>query len=76
MVHPAGRAERPRVPLASKREQIRRVAGAMDAVASDTPGGIFKMAVDVHYGGIVETVADCKAFLNHAGKVNSGLCLK
>jgi sugar phosphate isomerase/epimerase len=33
------------------------------------------MAVDVHYGGIIETVADCEYLLSCAQKRNAGLCL-
>ena len=75
MVHSAGGAEKPRTALDNKKAQIRRVAEVMDALASDTPGEIFKMAVDVHYGGIVETVADCEYLLACAKKKVAGLCL-
>ncbi len=75
MVHSAGRTEKPHTPLEDKKEQIQRVAQAMDAVASDTPGEIFKVAIDVHYWGIVETVADCEYLLACAKRANSGICL-
>jgi sugar phosphate isomerase/epimerase len=75
MAHSAGRAERPRSPHEQKKDAIRRVAEVMDALASDAPGEIFKMAVDVHYGGIIETVADCEYLLASAARRNAGLCL-
>ena len=75
MVHSAGQAKSPRLPHEQKRESIRHAAQVMDAVASDAPGAVFKMAVDVHYGGIVETVADCEYLLECAGTQNAGLCL-
>jgi sugar phosphate isomerase/epimerase len=75
MAHSAGRAEKPRTPLEKKKEQVQRVAELMDAVSSDTPGELFKMAVDVHYGGIIETAADCEYLLDCAQNTNSGLCL-
>jgi sugar phosphate isomerase/epimerase len=75
MVHPAGRAEKPRMPHDQKKEMIARVAEVMDAVASDIPGELFKMAVDIHFQGIIETVADCEYLLAVAKKRNTGLCL-
>ncbi len=75
IVHPAGAAERPRMPHEDKQEAIARVGEVMDAIASDTPGDVLKMAVDVHYGGIIETVADCEYLLATARKRNTGLCL-
>ena len=75
MVHSAGRSETPRMPLDRKKEQIAQVAEAMNALASDTHGEIFKMAVDIHYGGIIETVADCEHLLTHTPNKNVGLCL-
>jgi sugar phosphate isomerase/epimerase len=75
MVHSAGGAEKPHTLLENKKEQIQRVAQVMDAVSSDIPGQILKMAVDVHYGGIIETVADCKYLLAQTKNVNSGICL-
>lgn len=74
MVHSAGQAAKPRTPLAKKKEQIQRVAEVMDTVASDRPGQVFKLAVDVHYGGIIETVADCEYLLARTQEC-AGLCL-
>ncbi|MCC6445988.1 MAG: sugar phosphate isomerase/epimerase [Armatimonadetes bacterium] len=75
MVHSAGRSLPPKTPLEEKKEHIRRVAVVMDMVASSSPGEVLKMAVDVHYGGIIETVADCEHLLSLAKKPNVGLCL-
>ena len=75
MVHGAGRAPAPRTPLEQKIAQIERVARVMDSVSSDRPGQVFKMAVDVHFGGIIETAADCRRLLKAAANRNSGLCL-
>lgn len=75
MAHSAGRSEEPHTPLEDKKEQIQLVAQVMDAISSDKPGEIFKMAVDIHYGGIVETVADCEYLLSCAKNTNSGICL-
>jgi sugar phosphate isomerase/epimerase len=75
LVNNAGRAERPRLPHERKRDAIRRVADVMNATASDIPGEALKMAVDVHYGAIIETVTDCEYLLGVAGQSNAGLCL-
>ena len=75
MVHAAGSAPAPRTPLQDKESMLRNVAEVMDRVSSDAPGSVFKMAVDVHYGGIVETVADCGCLLDMTTQRNAGLCL-
>ena len=75
MIHSAGKAQAPNLPLENKKKQIEAVAQIMDALASDTPGEIFKMAVDIHYGAIIETVSDCKYLLEQVKRKNSGLCL-
>lgn len=75
MVHSAGVAAQARMPFAEKKEAIEWVARAMDTVASDTPGQVFRMAVDVHYHGIIETVADCRHLLSCCTKRNAGICL-
>jgi sugar phosphate isomerase/epimerase len=75
MAHGAGRAPAPRTPLGQKIAQIEQVARVMDAVSSDRPGQVFKMALDVHFGGIIETPADCRHLLKVAANRNSGLCL-
>lgn len=75
MVHSVSSFGKARVPLDEKKDAIERVAEVMDAVASDKPGAVFKMAVDIHYSGIVETVADGEYLLACAQKQNAGLCL-
>lgn len=75
MAHSAGVAPQPGTPLQEKADEIQRVGQVMDAVASDRAGSIFKMAVDIHYGGIIETVRDCEYLLDITAKTNAGLCL-
>jgi len=68
-------ARRPGMPFEEKREAVARVAEVIDAVASDEPGDLFKVGIDIHYGAIVETVADCEYLLERCGNTNAGLCL-
>ena len=75
MIIPAGKAKKPHMPHKDKRGDIKRVAEVMDALSSDTPGEFFKVAVDIHYGGIIETVADGEHLLQCTDNRNSGLCL-
>jgi len=75
MIHPAGTSEPATATLDEKKVHIDALAEIMDGVASDTPGEIFKMAADVHYGSSLMTVADCEYFLSVARKRNTGLCL-
>lgn len=75
MGHGRAAAKQPRTPLEEKKEQIRALAEVMDAVSSDTPGEIFKLAVDIHYGAVVETVADAEYLFSCVKKKASGLCL-
>lgn len=75
MVHSVSSFGKAHAPLEEKKDAIERVAEVMDAVASDEPGEVFKMAVDIHYSGIVETVADSEYLLLCAKERNAGLCL-
>lgn len=75
MIHSGGSADSPGMSVKDKKKQIKQVARVMDAISSDSPGEVFKMAVDIHYGAIIETVADCEYLLEHTKKKNSGLCL-
>ncbi len=75
MIHPAGVSENPQATLDQKKERIEALAAIMDGVASDTPGSLFKMAADIHYGSSLMTLDDCAHFLKVAKKRNSGLCL-
>ena len=75
MIHPNGPAEDPDAPHRDKRERIERLTHVMDAVSSDEPGRLFKMASDVHYRATVQTVEDCEYLLSCARNRNTGLCL-
>jgi sugar phosphate isomerase/epimerase len=75
MVIPAGASPKPHMPTAAKLEGIGMLAEVMDAVASDEPGAVFKVAVDVHYHANIETVEDCDHLLDTLRVRNAGICL-
>lgn len=76
MIHPTGAAKQPTAPLdEDKRRDIRTVAQIMDAVASDAPGQVFRMAIDIHYNATLETIADCEYFMDCTSNPAAGFCL-
>lgn len=70
----AGWTDEPRTPFAKKQEKLALFAEILNAVADETPGKICKIAVDIHYRGVLETVADAE-FLYSLTRPNAGLCL-
>ena len=70
----AGAAPRPKMPLEEKMGLIMEVAEAMSAALQDMPRDI-KIAPDIHYGGIIETVADCRELFRWAPDNRVGITL-
>jgi sugar phosphate isomerase/epimerase len=75
MIHPAGVGEQPGTRHEDKMGRIDALRNIMDAIASDSPGSVFKMAADVHYNSTLQTVMDCEYFLTKSQTQNTGLCL-
>lgn len=70
----AGAAPRPRTPLDEKRELIAAFARAMGRGLENSSGAT-KIAPDIHYGGILETVADCRELYRIAPDPRIGIAL-
>ncbi len=70
----AGAAPAPRMPVAEKTQLIARVArvlmSALDGAPEDT-----RLAIDIHYGAAVETVADCVRLFELAPDPRAGITL-
>jgi len=69
--HSCGRAKAPGMSVAEKQDEIKRMAEIADEVASVTPA--VRFAVDVHYHGVVESVADCEYYIEQLGSRNAGI---
>jgi len=70
----AGAAPQPQMPLAEKDQLIVALAQAMTDALQDAPPAT-KIAPDVHYGGIIETVADCEELYRWAPNTRIGITL-
>jgi sugar phosphate isomerase/epimerase len=70
----AGAAPRALMPHEEKLELITALAGAMTAALNDAPAAT-RIAPDIHYGGIIETVADCRALYRLAPDPRVGITL-
>lgn len=76
MVHCMAQSKTPTAPLDDERRRdIRALAKILDAVTSDKPGEVFKTALDIHYWGTVETIADAEYFAEVSEKASSGFCI-
>lgn len=71
--HSGGRAEAPGMEVADKQEGIARLARIVDAVAAEAPE--MRFGVDVHYHGLVESIADCEGYLERLACDNAGILL-
>ncbi len=82
----AGVAPAPRTPLEEKKGLIAAFAQAMTTALADverasrppageTPALPVKIAPDIHYGGIIETVADCRELFRVAPDSRVGITL-
>ena len=69
--HSCGRAAAPGMSVAEKQDEIKRMAEMVDEVASVTP--TVRFAVDVHYHGTVESVADCEYYIGQLASRNAGI---
>lgn len=70
----AGAAPAPRMPSHEKNELICRLAAAFTRVLEATPPTL-KIAPDVHYQGIIETVADCRRLFELIPDTRAGIAL-
>ncbi len=73
MGHPCPRADAAGMPTADKQDLIDRLVTVMDAVAATAPEVSF--GVDVHYHGSIESVADCRYYVERAENDNVGILL-
>jgi sugar phosphate isomerase/epimerase len=69
------RAEAPLLPLAAKRDAILRFAESIDTAAARLPAAGPTVSVDVHYHSLLETVDDCRLFLEAMPARNAGVLL-
>lgn len=63
----------PETALAQKQAPFQRLAEVVDTVAHENPQTQF--AVDVHYGGLIASVADCEYYLQQLAASNAGVLL-
>lgn len=70
----AGAAPSPGMDLAAKEPLIQRLAAAVTAALQGAPPAL-RTAIDVHYGGVLETVADCARFFELAPDPRAGITL-
>jgi sugar phosphate isomerase/epimerase len=70
----APRAAAPGLDVRDKRDDLRRLARLMDALAVGA-GGRLTVAVDVHYHSLVETAADCRFLVEAQAAQRAGLLL-
>lgn len=70
----AGAAPAPGMALADKEPLIQRLAAAVSAALEEAPAEL-RTAIDVHYGGVLETVADCARFFELAPDPRAGIAL-
>jgi len=69
--HSAGAAT-PGLPVEAKREGLDRLARMMNTAAEEAADVPVYVAVDVHYGGIAESVADCEYLISAIACPNAG----
>lgn len=70
----AGVAPRPQMPPADKHELIDRLAGVVRDTLQAIPVHL-KIAPDIHYGGVLETVADCEYYFGLIADRRAGITL-
>jgi len=70
--HSAGAAQAPGLPVEAKRDDLQRLATMMNAIASESSDAPVYVAVDVHYHGIAESVADCEYLISLMDCPNAG----
>ncbi len=69
--HGVGVAPEPGMPTEAKADQIRRLARVMDGLGEQYAGALY-FSGDVHWHGIVETVADCELLISELETPNTG----
>ncbi len=71
--HGGGRSPNPGLATEVKLPLVRRLAQIVDAVASDFEEMLF--AVDAHYHGVIESVADCETYIDELHSDRAGILL-
>lgn len=69
--HSVGAVPEPGMPTQAKQEQILRLARVMDTLGERYRDKLY-ISADVHWHGIVETVADCEFLIAHLTTPNTG----
>ena len=70
----AGVAPRAQTPLTEKRELLDRLCRTVAEVLDEIPSHL-KIAPDIHYGGVLETVADCLYYFDQILDPRAGIGL-
>jgi len=70
----AGAAPRAQMPAAEKTELVAAVAAVVSEALGAFPPGL-KIAPDIHYGGLLETVADCERYFALCPDPRAGITL-
>lgn len=70
----AGAAPQPRMPLPDKRSLLDRLSKMVGEVMAALPSHL-KIAPDIHYGGVLETVADCLYYFDQNPDPRVGIAL-
>ena len=70
----AGAAPQPRTPLAEKKDLLDRLSRVIAETLASLPPQL-KIAPDIHYGGVLETVADCEYYFARVPDPRAGIAL-
>lgn len=70
----AGVAPQPKLPLVQKAELLDRLSRMVAEVLRRIPSHL-KIAPDIHYGGVIETVADCLYYFDRIPDPRAGITL-
>ena len=70
----AGVAPCPQTPVGQKEELLERVANVLMTALEEAPPQL-RLAPDIHYGAVIETVADCRRLFELASDARVGITL-
>lgn len=71
--HGGGRSPSPGLAVEAKLPLVQRLAGIVDAVAAEYDEMLF--AVDAHYHGVIESLADCERYIGELSAPHGGILL-
>ncbi|MGM0492593.1 MAG: sugar phosphate isomerase/epimerase family protein [Armatimonadota bacterium] len=71
--HGGGRSPSPGLATEAKLPLVQRLAQIVDAVAIEFPD--LRLAVDAHYHGVIESVADCEQYIDELDSERAGILL-